>query len=153
MTKVLEVTETTTNQEIFDHVATHLITQGQQSKAEGSSSCLYRAPLGLMCAAGCVIPDSVYDSNLERCSVMRLMGRVNYPNESDSHSPLSPYQRQYLLRLTPHQDLLSALQQIHDLDGYGDHGRPPELLAYWKRRLIDVAYKFKLESAHLEVLK
>ena len=45
-------------QQIFDKVATHLLTQNARSAAEGS--CLYRSPSGLKCAVGCLISDSVY---------------------------------------------------------------------------------------------
>ena len=45
-------------QEIFDKVATHLLTQNARSHSGGS--CLYRAPNGNMCAIGCLISTGTY---------------------------------------------------------------------------------------------
>ncbi len=48
-----------TRQQIFDIVATHLITQNAKSTAAGGKACLYRSPDGLMCAAGALIPEDI----------------------------------------------------------------------------------------------
>lgn len=53
-----------TNQEIFDKVVTHLLTQNKRSTAF-SGSCQYRGQNGAMCAVGCLITDEVYDSKFE----------------------------------------------------------------------------------------
>jgi hypothetical protein len=60
-----------TKQETFDIVARHLLTQNK--KAYGpyytafgkNNGCVYRSPDGLKCAAGCLIPDDKYHSDLE----------------------------------------------------------------------------------------
>jgi len=52
-------------QRIFNVVAMHLLTQNKKSRGEFSENCLYRGPKGLKCAIGCLIPDSVYDPDLE----------------------------------------------------------------------------------------
>lgn len=52
-----------TKQEVFDKVATHLLTQKKRSYDNGS--CAYRAKDGSMCAAGCLIPDEEYTPDLE----------------------------------------------------------------------------------------
>lgn len=47
-------------QEIFNKVATHLLTQNAQSKSGFGNSgpgCRYRNPEGLACAAGCLLTD------------------------------------------------------------------------------------------------
>jgi len=44
-------------QEIFDTVATHLFTQGQQSRDACFGKCAYRTKTGLTCAGGCLIQD------------------------------------------------------------------------------------------------
>ncbi len=56
-----------TNQELFDRVATHLLTQGKRSVVrEGcEEECRYRDLDGLKCAIGCLIPDDMYSENLE----------------------------------------------------------------------------------------
>lgn len=48
-----------TNQEIFDIVAVHLLTQGRVSI--WGERCRYRGPEGLKCAAGILIPDDLYE--------------------------------------------------------------------------------------------
>jgi hypothetical protein len=53
-----------TKQEIFDRVVSHLRKQGKQSK-DIVGRCSYRNGSGLMCAAGCLIPDDVYDPDFE----------------------------------------------------------------------------------------
>ena len=50
-------------QEIFDTVVTHLLTQGVRS-ANGDI-CLYRGPNGTSCAVGCLIPDEMYEPEMD----------------------------------------------------------------------------------------
>jgi hypothetical protein len=57
-----------TKQEIFDTVARHLLTQNARAEDEGGD-CLYRTPEGLMCAAGCLIPDAAYSRDIEKKNV------------------------------------------------------------------------------------
>ena len=52
-----------TLQEIFDKVATHLLTQPRSINDVGD--CLYRGPDGKKCAAGILIPDEEYNSMME----------------------------------------------------------------------------------------
>jgi hypothetical protein len=52
-----------TRQEIFDKVATHLLTQKQQSL--GPDGCMYRGDNGLKCAIGVLIPDDKYSPSFE----------------------------------------------------------------------------------------
>ena len=54
-----------TNQEIFDRVARHLLTQGKASYDATRGMCMYRGPDGLKCAAGILILDNAYDPSLE----------------------------------------------------------------------------------------
>lgn len=63
-------------QEIFDTVARHLHKQGKRagkydndSRDEADFRCLYRGPEGTKCAVGCLIPDELYDPNIEGLSV------------------------------------------------------------------------------------
>lgn len=56
-----------TQQEIFDKVKNHLLTQNAKAMKEGS--CAYRAADGGMCAAGCLIEDDAYSPMLEFNSV------------------------------------------------------------------------------------
>lgn len=58
-------------QQVFDKVATHLLTQNEASEtADGPSTvCAYRGDTGLKCAAGILIKDEHYSPDLERCGV------------------------------------------------------------------------------------
>ncbi len=44
-----------TKQEIFDKVATHLLTQNEKA-LNSVGGCVYRTDKGLKCAVGCLIP-------------------------------------------------------------------------------------------------
>ena len=56
----------TNDQTTFDTVARHLLTQGRQARRDiNSLSCMYRAPNGDRCAAGCLIPDADYNPQFE----------------------------------------------------------------------------------------
>lgn len=101
--------KTPTSQQIFNKVATHLLTQKKKSlkkkslkKTRGADddACLYRGPGGLKCAIGCLIPDSKYDECMENKIVKDIL--LNYPE-------LRPY-------LGANESLLEDLQAIHDTD-------------------------------------
>jgi hypothetical protein len=81
-----------TEQEVFDAVKDHLLSQGRQS-LDKERKCAYRGIGGLKCAAGIFIPDELYKRTLE-----------NLRWEEVS----------YKLGLTIHQDLIESLQSIHD---------------------------------------
>ena len=55
-----------TLQEIFDIVAEHLMQQGRRSDKD--STCRYRGPDGLKCAAGILISDEEYHPDMEERS-------------------------------------------------------------------------------------
>ena len=44
------------NQEIFDTIAKHLLTQNQKS-LDNTGKCVYKSALGLSCAVGCLLKD------------------------------------------------------------------------------------------------
>ena len=55
-----------TMQEIADKVVGHMLLQNAKAEeASGTGVCLYRAPQGRACAAGCLIKDEHYSSKLE----------------------------------------------------------------------------------------
>lgn len=56
-------------QEIFDFVVTHLAKQGCRSVG---TYCLYRGPNKTMCAFGCLIPDNLYQFQMEKNRVRQL---------------------------------------------------------------------------------
>lgn len=70
LTKTNRKLNAMSDQEVFDTVAKHLLTQGEKCLMPGSSKdCAYRSiqPDGheLQCAAGCLIEEDEYDSDLE----------------------------------------------------------------------------------------
>jgi hypothetical protein len=72
-----------TNQEMYDRVARHLLTQQARAVVpvtpgrlgiDGNvlssvESCRYRTPSGLKCAIGCLIPDDKYQESMEGAGI------------------------------------------------------------------------------------
>lgn len=119
-----------TNQEIFDKVAKHLLTQNKKSVIsfpDESVCCVYRNPEGLRCAIGCLIPDEKYETYFE-----------NRPADDDAilaACGLEDGNEDILIRdLDFITQLLLALQRVHDRY---DPSR-------WKEELIEVAKNFGL---------
>lgn len=88
-----------TAQEVFDHVANHLLTQGKKSrepldKHEDSPTCVYRTSDGLSCAAGCLMTDDEYNPEMERNDWEMLV-----------HGAMVP---------KAHMHLIARLQRVHD---------------------------------------
>lgn len=83
-----------TEQEVYDQVATHLLTQNCKPKERDYGLCLYRGPNNTKCAAGCLIADSEYRREMEGVS-WRDLAR-------DKRVPLE------------HSNLIMALQRVHD---------------------------------------
>jgi len=84
-------------QELYDYIVEAIVKQGRPSVGD-NDRCLYRGPDGLKCAAGHVIPDSMYSPvRIEDKSVdtLRRDGKL-----SES--------------LIPHAALIYYLQRAHD---------------------------------------
>lgn len=91
-----------TRQELFTTIANHLLTQNARSMVPskhhtGASTCLYRSPDGLKCAAGAAIPDDVYDPSMEQIGIRTLIQH-----------------RSELRYLEEHGPMLQDLQNMHD---------------------------------------
>jgi hypothetical protein len=111
MTVCLANLTTSTAQEVFDHVADHMLRQGVKSQNEWGN-CLYRGPNGLMCAAGCLIGDDEYNPDMD---------------SEEQNTWSSMIEREFAPET--HHELISTLQLIHD-------SAPPE---YWSKMLIEAA--------------
>ena len=97
-----------TEQEVFDQVANHLLTQGKKSEDTKSEDtcrsnpyddvnlCLYRSSDGLKCAAGCLISDDEYKPEFEQ---------KNWPSLQEKFPHMITMK---------HMDLIRQLQNIHD---------------------------------------
>lgn len=82
-----------TQQQIFDQVSNHLLTQN--CKSSNGVACLYRGPNNTKCAAGCLIADNEYHVGLENKNWERLL-EINL---------ISNF----------HFELIADLQRIHDI--------------------------------------
>ena len=91
-------------QEVFNISAKHLLTQNKQSLGsqfddESDEQCLYRTKDGLMCAAGPLIPDNLYEKSFEGQTIDVLMhNRPHIKNHIGEHN----------------KKLLTDLQTCHD---------------------------------------
>jgi hypothetical protein len=119
-----------TDQEIFDKVATHLLTQMQPSESYYLGQCAYRGDGDLMCAVGCLIPDELYNSAIEGYRVHNVVGTNIILYEfltKDSYGPEARI------------EFLASLQRIHDTIH-------PEC---WKEKLSEAADQYNLDSSVL----
>lgn len=81
--------------EVIDYVTNHLLSQGCRSKSLEAHGCAYRGPSGRKCAAGCLIPDSLYTTEMENKSWGVII--EDYP-----------------ILCSKHSGLIEKLQYIHD---------------------------------------
>ena len=129
-------------QDIFDFVATHLITQSVVSE-DASGQCVYRSPDGLKCAIGCLIPDDAYRGNLEghegnHLIVLRALGFNTPENYCRSGSFPIGFSKSDADRIT----LLLMLQKVHDDEGR--RSNPPGHVPVFKPALVELARVFNL---------
>lgn len=111
---------TQTQQQIFNTVAAHLLSQGE--KAQDGDECLYKTPEGLQCALGCLIADADYRDTLEGLGPPDLDDIL--PQISDTDLPMPFYEE---------------LQEIHD--------RMP--VSRWRERLAEFAVIWGLDDSVL----
>jgi hypothetical protein len=117
-------------QELFDKVATHLLTQNAKAQ-DALGGCVYKADDGKMCAVGCLIDAKFYNGDLEGKGIsmgdsgMAVYNAVRYSIGDD---------------ITPRQvRMLQDLQDIHD-----DY--PTE---DWPEELQNLAEEYDLSTAIL----
>jgi len=99
------------DQEVFDFVAKHLLTQNKAARAgprEDFDEPRYHYG-ELKCAAGCLIADEEYSPRFERKSWRQLVSTGKVPKE--------------------HVDLIAALQKVHDASNF----------LMWKTKLKELA--------------
>ena|SRR5579872_749343 len=119
------MTDILTPQSIFDKVCDHLMKQGKKSIYQNTDgfSCAYRGNDDTKCAVGCLIPDELYNKEMEGSTVWTL---VHHGLHYEGAAPINEWIK---ANLADHQELLSELQAIHD--GY----EPEE----WKELLQKLA--------------
>ena len=69
-------------QEIFDTVVTNLRLQGCKSEVGGA--CMYRGPNNTKCAAGHLIPDKLYDPDMENRNFLGVL--IKFPSTAEMFS-------------------------------------------------------------------
>jgi hypothetical protein len=118
-----------TKQQLFDKVATHLLTQNRKA-TDGKEACLYRGPGGTMCAVGCLMTNAQYEE----------FGR-GYEGK-----PVMCFEIGHLRALgveDENQGLVKRLQTIHDFS-YVDR---------WRDELRELAVDFRLSTAVLDTVR
>lgn len=123
------------NQIVFNDVVKHLFKQGKQSLSIGNL-CSYRGTDNTKCAIGCLIPDELYDSSMERRSIKDLIFSIN--NIKNLFKDVN-------------KEMLYDLQQCHDT--YPIKADQTFNKTDLKRRLKYVANTYNLEYKNLEELK
>lgn len=105
-----------TEQEVFDQIVNHLLTQNK--KCMNNENCVYRNEKGLKCAAGCLIADDEYKPEMD---------------DTDSGTNWKTLFNNGLVPNT-HLNLIMSLQSIHD------NYEPYE----WETELIKQSFKRNL---------
>lgn len=98
-----------TKQKTFTKIVNHLRKQNCKS-INNKNICLYRGPNSTMCAAGCLIPDSLYDQDLENRSVINDITLTKVG--------------ELILKLNYCPIIASKLQGVHDnynIDSWEEH--------------------------------
>lgn len=115
-----------TDQEMFNKIVTHLLTQKVRSASTGiggATTCLYRGPDGTKCAVGVLIADEHYTPSLEGLVVTSwpVSKALVASGVTNAHSPRT-------------QMLLGDCQNVHDTVN------PSQ----WKARLTELAQEYDL---------
>lgn len=116
------------NQEIYDTVRKHLLTQYAKAEDYSGGSCVYRGPNDTKCAVGCLIADEDYTEEMEG----PVLGASNHPDASVQ----MVWKALHKKGITQHNyNLLRQLQGIHDSTD----------VPYWEFDLDKCAKAFKLK--------
>ena len=126
-----------THQEIFDKVATHLLTQKKQAVSD-EGVCLYRTPSGLSCAVGCLIPDDLYTPAIETGTPGNWHGGEE--RHAGKHLAVILEAAGFV---EGDMQLLRRLQTVHDNNA---------TVTGWRSGLARAAEKFHLSPAILDSL-
>lgn len=109
LTRIEQNDPTITAREIFEHVVVNLFRQGEPSVSDFPTGirCAYRGVDDTKCAAGWVIPDSIYIPRMEDNSIANL---IDYSRQEAQHL------RGHWLPsiLWQHRTVIEHLQTAHD---------------------------------------
>ena len=121
----IERRESVSDQELFDFIVGRVIAQGGPAVLNGT--CQYRAPGGLKCAVGHIIPDSLYRKNMEGANLTHIVNKD--------------------LGLTCYH-MLRDLQKAHDHAGEDHERGNGDFVIDFTSRAKDVAHIYGLKFNH-----
>lgn len=133
-----EANSVMTEQEIFDKVVRHLIAQGEQAVDPATGRCQYRAPGGLKCAIGCLIPDELYEPEMD--GEMALSASDVLESYPELAGAIGSYSEAL-------GDMLNSLQRVHDISN--DYLHRGGLTFYGVAKLRGIARTYALSPAVL----
>lgn len=122
-------------------VVKHLYSMKGQSmrKVNGAQSCAYRGRAGAKCAIGCMIPDDVYEPQMEGRNIASLLGKIGGPDR--------PIEALVVLFEGINVQFILDLQVLHDTDQNWDENgfrrKSPEVIEHlrWIAMQYGVTYK------------
>lgn len=137
-------------QEIFDHVAKHLLTQNEQAAyrdEDGDLICEYRVFDGKQCAIGCLIADNEYDQALENTGALTLCNALagkTLSGATNSQVRGVAFEKNWFNAGVSQKQilLLVALQSMHDEYRPDDMYKPQQYI--FESGLQDIAEHFEL---------
>ena len=116
-------------QEVFDYVATHMLTQDEHLFLPDGYNCAYRGVNGRMCAVGCLIADDEYEA------IDLLFRRDSEQDHAAEQESIEGTRRESICRVMNRagiarpseemQAMLAGLQRVHD--DYSVHEWPDAL--------------------------
>lgn len=147
-------------QSVFNKVVTHVVQQGRPAiKCDGEGvaySCRYRLPLEddtvLMCAVGCLIPDSAYSDTIEGVSVDAGDNMGPDPMLATLSAAFPDTPPEWLENDAPPRRLLRKLQKAHDETGLSCT-TPEDFVTFveeFKQRAKGIALMFNLTMPTFE---
>lgn len=103
-------------QEMFDKVWDHFVTKGKPLSVSAKGSCFYRGPKGERCAFGVLIPDRLYDPNMDAFGGVRASSLLRwYPDVAEYLDAEVSYEE-----ATGDMLFIDDLQTAHDRVAKGD---------------------------------
>jgi len=125
------------NQEIFDRVAKHLLQQN--CVAVTSFGCAYRGYKNTKCAIGALIPDDIYDPDMEGNDIISLLNK--YPSIKNLFEGVD---KTFLDKLQQCHDSIVRLNVDNIMDDT-DHKKNKDFTSEISNNLRALAKLYKLE--------
>jgi len=110
-------------QQIYDTVSAHMLKQRKKAIITSGKGqiCVYRTASGLKCAAGCLVPDDIYNEAMEEMMWRHIVRDYPLPDHLKQHEAI---------------ELVLRLQRLHDKT------EPEE----WELGLREIAKQWDLKA-------